>query len=132
MTGIVAIMGGIASVAVKLVNSSVFSGATSPAHATGTVNVNNTGTVTGDGVSSYSWLLSGSASSYEIRATLSSQSGMASQTGTYGSWLALSSSQSWSFTANTGSGSAIIQLEIRPVGGSTITNCRVVFDCEVS
>lgn len=65
------------------------------------------------------WLLSGSASQFEIRATL--VSGYVPET--TGSWLALSSTREWSCTDATQDFSpeeAVLTLEIRRVGTTTV------------
>jgi hypothetical protein len=60
-----------------------------------------------------SWLLSGSASSFEVRATVTSGT---LTSGTTGSWLACSSDRTWSITnsaANNSTVSVVMTVEIR-------------------
>jgi hypothetical protein len=123
----------LAGVAVQLLPDSILANATAPANAGAQININSAGTVTDTQGTNYKWLLNGVNSAFEIRATLQSSSGVSSQTGTYGSWLNLGTTRSWSFVrAGTGSCLASVLLEIRPVGGSTLASAVINFDCEVN
>lgn len=66
----------------------------------------------------------GSASNYEVYATLSSGS---LTTGTTGSWLALSSNRLWSVEASGNNGqSAVIVVEIRRIGTTTVLDSATI------
>lgn len=68
------------------------------------------------------WLLSGTASDYEVLATLLGGSSPSPSSGV-GSWLNLGTNRAWSWVDNTSGGtykSALFKLEIRRVGTTTI------------
>lgn len=63
----------------------------------------------------YAWLLSGSASSYDIRVT---QVGGIAPTGSpVGTWLPLSSTREWSIMTTSTQQTCVLNAEIRPTGG---------------
>lgn len=70
---------------------------------TSSFTIDNLGSYSSVGIDfapSGTWLLSGSASSYEVRLTLTS----GTISGTTGTWLSLGTSRTWSNTANPGTG----------------------------
>jgi hypothetical protein len=77
----------------------------------------------------YTWLKSGSASNYEIFATLNS----GTVTGdSFSTWLNLGTSRSWSLTESSiGTKLGSITLQLRPVGGSVISTATISFTAEV-
>jgi hypothetical protein len=82
-------------------------------------------------VSIGTWLGAGSAADYEVRATLASGD---TPTGTLGSWLALSTTRSWTLVS-TGPGvlEAILTIEIRDVAThTTLTTSTVTMQAERS
>lgn len=114
-------------------------GSLDPADARAGYRLLNTGSAesgTGEGSISYSaisgeWLVSGSASGYDVRATLNSGS---LDTGTTGSWLNLGTSRAWTVVVTeVGSQSANLTIEIRPAGGgATLASATVTLNCTVS
>lgn len=102
---------------------------THPADATATLTVDNAGNVDGGNSGTYAWLKSGgNASAYEIEATLNS----GTVTGTFGSWLNLGTSRSWTLTrTTTGTNVGTITIQIRPVGGSAVATATITFQAEV-
>lgn len=120
---------------VQLINKSIIVNTISPANAGGTLSLSNAGVASGNGslAFSYNWLLSGSAASYEVMATLQGSTTLSSSGSARGSWLPLSSTQSWSYTETTvGEDTANLLIQIRPTGGSPIASCTVNFDCTVN
>lgn len=109
--------------------SNVQVGASSTASITfnsnGTVSsVGNAGTYTTD------WIdpTSAAPDDYEIRATISSGT---MTSGTFGSWLALTSNRTWSKTQFTvGSSSAQVLFEIRKGSGSVLDSGTITFNVE--
>jgi hypothetical protein len=97
-----------------------------PANATASYTLSTTGEVVDhDGVTLETWLLSGVVADYQVRATLASGTSMSA--GTVGSWLALSSSRTWSQTRTTvGTRSGTLTIEIRDVATSTIIDSASV------
>ena len=91
----------------------------------GTVSsVGNAGTYTTD------WIdpTSAAPDDYEIRATISSGT---MTSGTFGSWLALTSNRTWSKTQFTvGSSSAQVLFEIRKGSGSVLDSGTITFNVE--
>ena len=91
----------------------------------GTVSsVGNAGTYTTD------WIdpTSAAPDNYEIRATISSGT---MTSGTFGSWLALTSNRTWSKTQFTvGSSSAQVLFEIRKGSGSVLDSGTITFNVE--
>jgi len=89
-----------------------------PADAAVTLSLTTAGDVTGTGVSTYAWLLSGAASDYEVKADLLSGS---VSSGTTGSWLPLSSSRTWTRTRSfVGESAASLSVSIRRVSDSVV------------
>jgi hypothetical protein len=79
----------------------------------------------GDGATLEPWLLSGAASSYEVRATVVSGTVGGSVTG---SWISLSASPAWSISAGENEVvTATIFVEIRRVGTTTVLASATVF-----
>jgi hypothetical protein len=119
---------------VQLINKQI-TVSTISVNAAGTLSLTNAGVASGNGTFafSYSWLLSGAASSYEIMATLQGSTTLSSTGDTRGAWLALSTSRSWSYTkSGVGEDTASLLIQIRPTGGSPIASCTVNFDCTVN
>ena len=91
----------------------------------GTVSsVGNAGTYTTD------WIdpTSAAPDDYEIRATISSGT---MTSGTFGSWLALTSNRTWSKTQfNVGNSSAQVLFEIRKGSGSVLDSGTITFNVE--
>jgi hypothetical protein len=89
--------------------------------ATASYQLTNSGTVKNqDGTTLESWLLSGSASAYEVNATLVSG---ALTTGTTGSWLNLGTTQTWSIINSARDNSvktASLTVQIRDVATQTV------------
>ena len=86
-----------------------------PQAATASLEVNTNGDLilTGIVVSTVAWLLSGPSSSYEVQATVTSGT---LTSGTTGSYLALSSSRTWSVVRSTlGTSDATISVTIRKI-----------------
>lgn len=111
---------GASSVTGATVNDGTYSDTDVPGNtATAGVTFNTSGQVVaiGDSGTEYTWLNSGAAGDYEIRATL--QSGSV-DSGTTGSWLALSSSRSWSIDEASNIQQAELLIEIRDVATSTV------------
>lgn len=120
---------------VQLIDESITVSTLSPANAGGTFSLSNAGVASGNGAFSfsYNWLLSGSASSYEVMATLQGSTTLSSTGDTRGTWLALSSNRAWAYTrSSVGEATASLLIQIRPTGGSPIASCTVVFDCTVN
>lgn len=88
---------------------------------TASLTLNSSGTCTSVGNQasvSFTWLTgAGTGANYEARATVIS----GSPSGTTGSWLALSSSRTWSVTDSTGSGPITASLTIEIRDASTLT-----------
>jgi hypothetical protein len=76
---------------VNVVNRT-YSGSTTSSSITCSTSFSSAGLNTGSGQSSYSWLLSGTASQYEIRMTTTSGT---FSSGTTGSWLSLGTTRTW-------------------------------------
>ena len=76
----------------------------------------------GEAPANYTWLLTGVAADYEIYATNTNTSGSAAS-GTFGTWLPLSTSRSWSSTrSTTGENINTVTITIRPIsGGAGVT-----------
>lgn len=94
---------------------------------TSTYTVGNDGVIRNHaGTALETWILPGSASSsYEVRATY--QSGT-QPSGTYGSWLLLDTSRSWSQVNSAGDDSTVsgvILIELRPAGGSVVDSASI-------
>lgn len=76
----------------------------------------------------YDWLLAGTASSFEIRATILADSGVV-MSGTYGSWLNLGTNRdwTWSITGRRAWGEVSALFEIRDTATSTLQASAVVY-----
>lgn len=114
---------------VKLLGDSVTSVVTHPSTATATYAVDSAGNVDGGDNGTYAWLKNGLASNYEINASLIG----GSVTGdTFGSWLNLGITRSWSLTRSTiGTNTGSISIQIRPAGGSVVATATITFHAEV-
>lgn len=112
MSGAILMFVGAGSVTyVDLRTSSAYGSATTPDDATAVYSVNSNGTVTGSGFTSYTWLLIGNASDYEIRATETSGT---VTVGTVGTWLSLGTSRTWEKTRTlNGAGTAEVTLSVQ-------------------
>lgn len=111
---------------VALDGSNPFDTAISPSSASATYALNSNGTsvITGD-VSPSNWIDNTSnASLYEVRATRNSGS---TPTGTFNSWLALSSSRSWSL-GRSGAGTSVsnVTFEVRRASTGIIVDSVTV------
>ncbi len=83
-----------------------------PADALAQIEFDTAGTVNGPS-SPYAWLTNGTASNYEVKATITAGT---FSTGTSGSWLALSSARSWTVARTSlGSKSCTATFEIRAI-----------------
>jgi hypothetical protein len=101
MTGVIGALGGmvpVPTITVSIDDQSVSDVAVSPVSASASYAINSDGTVRDhDGNTLETWLDAGAASSFEVRATLSSGS---TPGGTLGSWLACSTSREWFIIAS--------------------------------
>lgn len=120
---------------VQVVAGSISALTISPADASASVIFNNSGqqqqSVNGSTTNLGPWLLSGSAASFEIFATLNSGT---LTSGTTGAWLNMGSTLTWTTTrtnnaAGTTSGSLTFQ--IRPVAGSVAATGNVTLSAQV-
>lgn len=90
-----------------------------PSDASCTFTLDNLGVASGPGVANYNWLSSGSASSYEVQATINSGT---LTSGTTGSWLSLSSSRTWNVQRSVvGSKSCSMTVQIRETANPSNT-----------
>jgi hypothetical protein len=97
-------------------NASAF--ALDPSDATATVTLNTDGTSSSSGSGTGNWSRPGAVPSASVRCTVT---GGSLSSGTTGTWLALSSSRSWTRTRTTlGTSNATITLEYSTDGGSTV------------
>lgn len=113
---------------VKLLSDSVTSIMSHPSSATATYTVDNGGGVDGGDGGFYKWLGGGTPANYEINATLNS----GTVTGTFGSWLNLGTSRSWSLTESIiGTKTGSITVQIRPTGGAVLATATISFHAEV-
>jgi hypothetical protein len=98
--------------------------------ATATYKINADGTVTDqDNTFLENWLFSGSASDYQVRATLAS--GTSPGGSAVGSWLACSTNRSWSEGVSAGGGSVTctLTIEIRDVATNTVrTSASIIIN----
>lgn len=113
-----------AALQVQLTDDTAFHEVNDPSDATASYSLNSGGTVSGTGISGYSWLLIGSNSDYEARATLLSGT---LTSGTTGSWQALSTTRTWTRNRTTiGQNTASITLEIRRVSDSVVLDSATI------
>ena len=101
--------------------------------ATAAYRIDNDGTVKNHDLTTLeTWLISGLASDYEVRATLTS--GTTPTAGTMGSWLNCGTDRTWSNTDNTANGVSVTStmlIEIRDVATSTVQdNASVTVEAE--
>jgi hypothetical protein len=100
----------------------------SPATASYTVSID--GTVKVNGVSVETWLNSGAAAGYDVRATL--VSGTSPAGSALATWLNLSSGRSWSLTqSTTGNSSCVLTVEIGLAGAAAaIASATITIEAE--
>lgn len=74
------------------------------------------------------WLQQGTNSQFECYASVNSTSGTGSNTGTFGTWLALSSSQEWSVlcTPSAGVYTVVITVQIREAGTGIVLDSAII------
>lgn len=99
--------------AVNLLGLDPSSTVTTPTDASATYTLTNAGLEQATGLANNTWLSAGAASSYDVRATLSSG---ALTSGTTGSWLNLGTTRSWNVTRTNnapGTDTATLTIEIR-------------------
>lgn len=117
---------------VQLSTSTAYlSGPTGPV--TASYSISSGGTVSGSNVSGYSWLLVGSASDYEVRATLSS--GTTPSSGTLNTWQSLGTTRSWSQTRSltVGTRECVLLIEIRLASsGDVLASASVTITAEIT
>ena len=81
----------------------------------------------------YQWLLGGSSSDFDCRATITTETGAGSKSGTFGSWLNLGSTQTWSVSAGSGQAKFLVfTLEISPAGdnGNILDSASITIDAD--
>ena len=103
---------------------------TSPTPATATWSMNSGGTVSGTAIGSYTWLNTGAAGDYELRATVTSGS---LSTGASGIWQSLSSTRTWT-RKRSGVGNSVctVKIEVRAVAtGLIVATATINLDAEV-
>jgi len=113
------------ALAVSITNQTVSNVAVDPATATATYTVNTDGHIRVHGGGSLEeWLVAGTSSEFDVRATHNSGS---TPSGTYSSWLNLGTSRSWSLSqSGIGSLTGTITIEIRESAGGTILDSASV------
>ena len=85
--------------------------------------LNSSGTGVASGNANWTWLLQGPASNYQAKATLVSGT---LGGGTYGSWVNLSGSPSWSLTeSSVGTLTNVTQIQIRNLSGAIIATAQI-------
>lgn len=118
--------------AVNLLGLDPSSTVLSPADASATYSLTSAGLETATGSSSNTWLLAGSAASYDVRATLNSG---ALTSGTTGSWLNLGTTRSWNVTRTSnvdGTDTANLTIEIRSASSlAVLATATVVITARV-
>lgn len=82
-------------------------------------------------IGTHSWLVSGSAGDFEVRATVTSGS---LTSGTTGSWLSLGSAVTWSLVqTGVGGTSAVLLIQIRDASSlSVLDSANITLDAEVN
>lgn len=103
----------------------------SPTNAEAEWSIGSGGSVSGTGLGGYTWLNTGAAGDYEIRATLLSGS---LTSGATGIWQSLSSSRTWS-KRRSGIGTSVVTLkmEVRAVAtGLVVATATINLDVEVT
>lgn len=106
-----------------------------PATATAGYRLNNSGSASKRVAGSYSaisneWMLRGSVSQYETRATLNSGS---TPSGTLGSWLSLSTTRDWELTTASGNITCSLTVEIRRASnGEVLDSATITLTAESS
>lgn len=115
---LIANAGGGGGGAVNFNNDSVGQSVIDPNDATCSWSASNSGSVSGTGISGYTWLVSGVNSDYQIQATLVSGS---ITSGTFGTWQTLSTTRTWSLTRTIiGTTTGIVDFECRRVSDSVV------------
>ena len=121
------------SIAVNLLGLDPYDAQPTPADATATYSLTSGGLETATGASSSTWLLSGAASDYDVRATVVSGT---LTTGTTGSWLNLGTTRTWTKvrTSNiSGIDTVSLTIEISLAGaGVAIATATVDLTAEVT
>jgi hypothetical protein len=126
MAGALGLMAGGNAFAVDLQGLDPTHSVLTPANASATYTLTNTGAEQATGVASGTWLVTGTVADYEVRATLNSG---ALTSGTVGSWLSLSTSRSWNVTRTddaAGTTSASMLVEIRVAATTTVIDSATV------
>lgn len=95
----------------------------------GTVYISNSYGAVGD-IVAFNWLLLGTNSDYEIKATLVDSDG--SVVGTFGNWLSLGSDNTWSITANAVTGPLTATISFRIRDAVTLTELVAPFTGSLS
>lgn len=115
---------------VDIYNVSCDAIAIDPADANANFALNASGMTSGSGVTPWAWLLSGAAGDYAALATVTSGSFFS---GTFGSWLPLSTTRSWAVVRTApGVANAQMQLQIRRISDSVLLdNAQVAFNATV-
>jgi hypothetical protein len=119
--------------ALDLIGGYAYAQSTSPADATATYALTNTGLEQRTGLSDNTWLLSGSASDYDVRATLLTGT---LTSGTTGSWLSLGTTRSWVRTRTLnipGTDVVTLTIDLSLAGAATIiATASVTIEAEVT
>jgi hypothetical protein len=111
--------------AVDIFNTYAESFVLDPANASATYTLASSGTGSATGVVSWSWLLSGVNTDYEVRATLIG--GVSLSSGTVDTWLLMSSSRSWNNgQISIGSRESELLIEIRRASDSVVIDSAIV------
>lgn len=133
MSGVLAIMGSKKSSALSVYfyDLTAHDYAYYPANANATFQAQNTGQVIASNNSPFTWLLSGSAGDYEIKAELFS--GDSPTSGTLSTWQVLSTTRSWTLSETGGSYlHGVLDMEVRRTSDSVvISTFRVTLNAEV-
>ena len=117
---------GASSVSVTLNGQSIFAAGSTGGGATARYRINAAGTVqTKEGLNPYvtqeTWLLGGSASDFEVRATVQSQTGVGGFGGSIGTYLNCGTDREWTALATNGNiFSGTLLIEMRPAGGGAV------------
>lgn len=118
--------------AVVIVGLDPYGVALTPADATATYRLTNTGLEQATSRTDSTWLLSGSASDFDVRMTVTSGT---LTSGTVGSWVNLAATQEWTLVRGLnipGVLTAEATVELRPAGGgATVDSAVVTFEAEV-
>ena len=134
MAGALAMLMGLAARVTLATTYNPSDSVTTPATATAGFRLTSAGdieTAGGTYADGGDWLLPKSGMAlYEVKATLNSG---ALTTGTTGSWLALSSTRTWTVSTALGAAQAVLTIEIRRIGSSLVlATITVTLDAESS